>query len=155
MQARDLMSTPVITTRLDATVGDAADIMLSQQISCLPALDDNRRLVGILTHTDFGLHHKFLPMVNNLYSLLGTWTSVKTLEESVLKVQNRKVKDVMKHPVVTIQEDAMISDMTEVMLRKGVNRLPVMREETLIGIITRHDLLKLVAPAKWRPAVSD
>ena len=44
--------------------------MLERGTSCLPVLDDRGQLAGILTHTDFGFHHKFLPMANHLYTLM-------------------------------------------------------------------------------------
>ncbi|MFQ6026651.1 MAG: HPP family protein, partial [Dehalococcoidia bacterium] len=79
MRAKEIMSAPVVTLRPDATVGEAVDLMLSHQISCLPVVDDRERLVGILTHTDFGLHQKFLPLADNLYTVLGSWATPKTL----------------------------------------------------------------------------
>ena len=59
-------------------------------------------------------------------------------------VSQRKVKDVMSHPVITIQEDAPLSEAADAMLHKSVNRLPVMRGSELVGVLTRHDLVKLM-----------
>jgi CBS domain-containing protein len=145
MQARDLMTTSVITTRLDATVGEAARLMLERNASCLPVVDETGQLVGILTHTDFGLHPKYQPLVDNLYSLLGSSTTPQHIEEVSRKVSSNLVKDVMNHPVITIQEDASIEEVTELMLRQEIHRLPVLRDSQLVGIITSHDFLKLFA----------
>ncbi|MFH1141895.1 MAG: CBS domain-containing protein, partial [Chloroflexota bacterium] len=56
-----------------------------------------------------------------------------------------QVKDVMEHPVVTVEEDTPTAQVAETMLNKRIHRLPVMRGQELVGIITRHDLLKLIA----------
>jgi CBS domain-containing protein len=145
MQARDLMTTSVITIRPDATVGEAARLMLERNASCLPVVDEQGQLVGILTHTDFGLHPKYQPLVDNVYSLLGSSTTPQHIEEVSRKVSSKPVEEVMRHPVVTIQEDASIEEVTELMLRQEVHRLPVMRDSQLVGIITSHDFLKLFA----------
>jgi CBS domain-containing protein len=54
----------------------------------------------------------------------------------------------MRHPVITIQEDASIEEVTELMLRQEIHRLPVLRGSRLAGIITNHDFLKLIASGK-------
>ena len=71
MRAGDLMTEKVITIDPEATIGEAADLMLRHDISCLPALDQREKLVGILTHTDFGLRRKFMPLADNLTTLMG------------------------------------------------------------------------------------
>ncbi len=145
MQALDLMTPSVITIKPDATVGEAARLMLEHNASCLPVVDEPGQLVGILTHTDFGLHPKYQPLAENLYSLLGSSTTPQHIEEISQKVSSKLVEEVMRHPVITIQEDASIEEVTELMLRQEIHRLPVMRGSQLVGIITSHDFLKLFA----------
>ena len=147
MLAKEIMSAPVITVQPDATVGEAVNLMLSHHISCLLVVDDRQKLVGILTHTDFGLHQRYLPLVDNLYTVLGAWATPKTLEEASLKVANRLVKDVMTRNVTTIKADSSVGEVVELMLRVRVHRIPVMDGEKIVGIITRHDLLKLMVTA--------
>ncbi|MDP6493997.1 MAG: CBS domain-containing protein [Dehalococcoidia bacterium] len=145
MNVRDIMTSPVITTTADSTVEEAAQLMLGRATSCLPVLDDQEHhLVGILTHTDFGFHRKFLPMADHLYTLMGSWVRPETLVEVAKAVSSKKVKEVMSHPVVTIQEDAPIAEVADLMLQKGISRIPVIRGKELIGIVTRHDFVKLM-----------
>ncbi len=145
MEVRDIMTTPVVTISTESTVGDAARTMIQHGTSCLPVMDESGRLAGILTHTDFGFHRKFLPMSSHpMYTLMGTWVRPETLEEVAKSVSRRKVKDVMSYPVVTIQEDASMSEAVDVMLQKSINRLPVMQGSELVGVVTRHDLIKLM-----------
>ena len=148
MQARDLMCASVITIRPDAMVGEAARLMLERNISCLPVVDDQDQLVGILTHTDFGLHPKYQPLAENVYSLLGAAMTPQHIEEVSRKVSSKLVKDVMRHPVITVQEDSSIAAVTELMLRREIHRLPVLRGSQLASIITNHDFLKLIASGK-------
>ena len=144
MNVRDIMSSPVVTIKADATVEEAAQLIVERVTSCLPVLDDQGQLVGILTHTDFGFHRKFLPMAEHLYTLMGSWVRPETLEEVARTVSSRKVKEVMSHPVVTVQEDAPVAEVADLMLRRNINRFPVMRGKELVGIVTRHDFIKLM-----------
>lgn len=145
MNVREIMTSPVITIKVDATVGEAARIILERGTSCLPVVDDHGRLVGILTHTDFGFHKRFLPMSDHLYTLMGSWVNPETLEEVARTVSSRKVKEVMSHPVVTVQEETSVAEVADLMLRRNISSLPVMRGKELIGIVTRHDLVKLMS----------
>ena len=144
MQAKDLMTAPAITINHDATVEDAARLLLERNLSCLPVVDGQGRLVGILTHSDFGLHHRFMPLAGNLYTLMDSWANPDQLEEASREVRSKKVRDVMKKPVTTVKEDAPIAEMARLMATKNIHRFPVMRGTELMGIVTRHDLLKLL-----------
>ncbi len=144
MQAKDIMTSPAITITTDSTVEEAATLMLDRGTSCLPVLDDRGRLAGILTHTDFGFHHKFMPMADHLYTLMGSFVTPETLEQVARDVSRKKVREVMSHPVITIQEDAPVAAVADLMLHRSVSRLPVMRGKEMVGIITRHDFVKLM-----------
>ena len=81
MKVTELMTTTVITIDEQSTIEEAAKIMITNGVSCLPVLDDNNQVVGILTHTDFGFHKKYLPMTDHLYTLMGSWVDPETLEQ--------------------------------------------------------------------------
>ena len=145
MIARDIMSSPVITIRENATVAEAARIMLDRDVSALPVLNGSGRLVGILTHSDFGLSPKFRPLVENIYTLLGSTTTPRHLEETAHLVGGKQVRDVMRRNIITVQQDANIEHIARLMMRSQIHRLPVVEDGKLVGIITRHDFLKLIA----------
>lgn len=145
MLARDLMSASVITVQPQATVGEVARLMLENNVSCLPVVDPQGQLVGILTHTDFGLHPRYRPLADNIYSLFGASTSPKHIQDISQKVSGKQVKDVMHHPVTTVEANTPIAEVMQLMLKLGIHRLPVMEDRHLVGIITRHDFLKLIA----------
>ncbi|MDA0988174.1 MAG: CBS domain-containing protein [Chloroflexi bacterium] len=145
MNAQDIMTSPVVTTTADSTVETAAKLMLEHGTSCLPVLDNKGQLVGILTHTDFGFHRKFLPMAGHLYTLMGSWVKPETLEEVAKAVSSRSVSEVMSHPAITVQEDTPVAEVADLMIQKNISRLPVVRGKALVGIVTRHDFVKLMA----------
>ncbi len=143
MEARELMTSPVITAGPESTIGQAAWLMLDRRVSCLPVVSHDD-LVGILTHFDFGLHHRYHPLSDNFYTLLGATATPAHIEELSRRVKSRLVKEVMRSSVVTIEDDADVAEVAAKMAREGVHRLPVMRDSRLVGIITRHDMLKLI-----------
>ena len=148
MHANDLMSSPVVTVSVDGTVGDAADLMLGHGISCLPVVDARGRVVGMLTHADFGLHHKFMPTSAHLYTLFGAWASPANLEQVSRQVRDRPLREVMSQPVATVPENASVAEVAEAMVRHKVHRLPVTRGDEMVGMISRHDMMKLMAAPK-------
>ncbi|MBM4406779.1 MAG: CBS domain-containing protein [Chloroflexi bacterium] len=150
--ARDIMNSPVVSIPDDATVGQAARLMLDKGYSALPVVNQKGKVVGIITHTDFGLHERRLPMTEEpLYTLLGAWATPGNMDEVAAMIRSRPVKDVMSKPVVAVQESAPIGEVASLMLRNKVRRLPVLRGESLVGIIASHDFLKLVADPVRKP----
>ena len=144
MQAKDLMSAPVLTISPDATVAEAAKLMLDKQVSCLPVVDANGSLAGMLTHSDFEMHRKLIGFASDLYELMGNWVTPDSMEHAAKGAAGKLVKEVMHQRVLTIEDDASVAELAELMLRRKVHRLPVMRDQQMVGIITRHDLLKLI-----------
>ncbi len=145
MIARDLMNSPVVTIHEDSTVLEAARLMLNRDVSVLPVLDASDRLVGILTHSDFGLSPKYRPLVDNIYSLLGASSTPQHLEETAHRVGSKRVGDVMRRHLITASPEDSVEHITRLMLRLQIRRLPVVENGKLVGIITRHDFLKLIA----------
>lgn len=145
MLAKDLMTSPVVTIQETATVREAARLLLDQDISALPVLNDVGRIVGILTHSDFGLSPKFRPLMDNVFSLLGSTTTTQHLEETATKVGGKLVRDVMRRHVITATQDTTMEQVAHLMLRSNIHRLPIVDGSELVGIITRHDFLKLIA----------
>lgn len=145
MLAKELMTAPVITIGEDESVSTAAKLMLDRDVSALPVVNNGDNLVGILTHSDFGLSPKFRPLVDNVYSLLGATTTPSHLEETAHQVGNKRVRDVMRRSVITISPDDGVEHIARLMMRSQVHRLPVVEKGKLVGIVTRHDFLKLIA----------
>lgn len=142
MQAKDIMTSPVNTIEPDTTAEAAARIMVSDNISCLPVVDAAKGLIGIITHTDLIPQKKFLPLADHIYSILGSMVSANRIEEAAQELGGRTVTQIMTSPVITIEEDTDFGEVAKLMVGKNINRLPVVRDGSVIGIITRHDLLK-------------
>ena len=142
MQAKELMTSPVRTISLDTTAEEAARIMIEDNISCLPVLDKDGSLAGIITHTDLIPKKRFLPLADHIYSILGSMVSSSRIEEAAQQLGSRRVEEVMTSPVITTEEEAEFSQVAQAMVSNNINRLPVLKNGVIVGVITRHDLLK-------------
>ena len=141
MKVRDVMTYGVISVPESATIADAVETMLRSRVSALVVFDADHALTGILSEGDLlrrgelGSERK---RPHWLEFLLGSGRGA----ESYAHEHGRKVGEVMTRDVETIGEDAELSEAVDRMIRRRVKRLPVLRGETLVGVIARSDLLK-------------
>jgi CBS domain-containing protein len=145
MRAHQIMTRNVITVRADTLIREAAGLMLQQRISGLPVVDENNRLVGIVSEGDFirrseiGTQRPYIGWLDFL------WGPGKAAVDFV-RENGRKVGDIMtKGELFTASEDLPLDQIVQLMERHNIKRIPVMREDVLVGIVTRTDLLRTVA----------
>jgi len=140
MKAEDVMTRDVISIDPDATVLQAARLMLQHHISGLPVIDNNGNLVGVLSEGDFlrrqetkteRRHSRWLEFV------MGPGRAAAEYAHS----HGSKVSEVMTAEVQTVGEDTPLEDVVELMERHRIKRVPVIRGTTMVGIITRSNLM--------------
>ncbi|MEY9199449.1 CBS domain-containing protein [Sinorhizobium fredii] len=139
MLARDIMNKKVLSISPDHSVRHAAHTMLEAGISGLPVCDDQGRLIGMLSEGDL-LRRAELGLV----AWHGT-ARAGAKPEAFIKGHSWRVGDVMTQPVVTVDEDVPLGRVAELMAAKRFKRIPVMRGEEMVGIITRSDILRTIA----------
>ena len=141
MQVRDVMTYGVIGLSEGASVAEAVETMLRSHVSALFVFNPKNELIGVLSEGDLlrrselGSDHK---RPRWLEFLLGGGR----LAESYAHEHGRKVGEVMTSDVETIEEGAELSEAVDRMIRRRIKRLPVLRGETDVGVISRSDLLK-------------
>jgi len=144
MKASDVMTRDVVSIGPDAPVIEAVQLMLQHHISGLPVVDAAGNLQGILTEGDFlrraetGTQRKRSRFVE---FLLGPGR----LATEYAHASGRKVDDVMTPEVRTVTEDASLELIVHVMERYRVKRVPVVQGRTVVGIVTRANLMRAVA----------
>jgi len=141
--AREIMTTPVITVSPQTPVRDAACLLVERHISGLPVVDSEGNLVGIVTEADL-LYKEATPKPPEpLWRWFGRSLWLERLVGPYRKAEGRTVGEVMTHNVITAEEDTPVHVVASRMVRFGVNRLPVVRDRRVTGIITRADVLKV------------
>lgn len=151
MKALDVMARTVISVDPDATVLQAARQMLQHRLSGLPVIDKSGNLVGILSEGDFlrrretqteRKHSRWLEFLMGPGKLAAEYTHS----------HGSKVAEVMTVDVCTVTEDTPLEDVVELMERRRIKRVPVVRGKQVVGIITRANLMHaMVSLARTAP----
>jgi CBS domain-containing protein len=138
------MTRKVITVGIAASIVEAANIMLEKHVSGLPVIDETGKLVGIVSQGDFIRRAEIGTQRKRgrwLKALLGPGKAASDF----VREQGRKVGEIMTLDPFTVTEDAALSDIVLLMERHRVKRLPVLRGDQRVGIVTRSNLLQAVA----------
>ncbi|MFZ5712354.1 MAG: CBS domain-containing protein [Bradyrhizobium sp.] len=144
MRAHQIMTRDVITVGPRASVVDAATIMLRGGVSGLPVVDEQNRLVGVISEGDF-LRRSEIGTGHKRPRLLEVLAGPVRLARDFVQEHGTEVQNVMTHEVVSVSEDAPLEEVVHRMERNAVKRLPVMRGGSLVGIITRTNILRAIA----------
>lgn len=118
LTAGAIMTSDIVTVRPDASVQEAIDVLLNQQISGLPVVEDDGRLVGVITE----------------FALLAVAYDKR--------VKNHSVRHHMTRDVIAVDVDDPISRIADLCIVHRVRRVPVMKDGRLVGVIARRDVLR-------------
>lgn len=148
MKAADIMTRDVKTISIDATVEDAAIFLAENHISGAPVINKNGELAGIITEHDFLLKEKIKRAAPRM-SMFGLFV---VSEENVRKAFDgyRKVpvSEIMTKKIISFGEDDKVSDIAVVMHKHNINRVPILSEGKVAGIVSRADIVKAMAQGK-------
>lgn len=128
----------------DETLEVAAERMLLLDIGSLPVVDQDGRLVGIITDADFVPRPATSAASPPGPRVFGRPVGPQQVEQIFRDARNRRVREVMSAPVVTIGADDPVSRALELMFAHRVRHLPVVRDGRPIGVISSRDLLRLM-----------
>ena len=143
MRAHQIMTRPVISVTPETTIVDAANLMLQRHISGLPVVAAGK-LVGVISEGDFlrrgeiGTQRKYGRF---LKFLLGPGPAATEF----VREQGRRVAEIMTSDPFTITEETPLDEIVTLMEKHHIKRLPVVRGEELVGIVSRSNLLQAVA----------
>jgi len=150
MKVSEVMTHRVVTVGSTATVADAATLMLKHGISGLPVVDRKGTLVGMVTEGDL-LRRSESGTERQRPRWLEFILGPGRLADEYVHSHGRKVAEVMTKDVVTVGENTGVDKVVELMERRRIKRLPVMRSGKIVGIVSRanllHGLAGMQAPA--------
>lgn len=144
MLAKEIMTRDVITVSPDASVEEVIKVLSEKGISGLPVTDQTGRLVGVVSEGDLLVRTKQLHFPSYLQFLAGViyLESLKRFEEEIRKAVAVKVKDIMTEEVVTASPDTSVTELATLMTEKGINRIPILEDKKLVGIVSRADIIR-------------
>ena len=144
MRAHQIMTRPVLTVSPDTTVLEAANLMLQRHVSGLPVVDAAGKLVGIVSEGDF-IRRSEIGTQRRRSRLLKLILGPGQAATDFVHEHGCKIAEIMTHEPVTINEDTLLETIVALMEKNKLKRLPVMRGEKLVGIVSRANLLQAVA----------
>lgn len=145
--AKDIMTSPVLTISKDRSVAEAVKVLLEKQIGALPVVDEDGKYAGIVTERTLLPHEEGVPFLRGtVLVFLGQFVSAdQDIEKALEEARDRKVAEVMAKHVPTVTEETPVSDVAAKMIHQHVHHVPVLRAGKVAGIISRHDLLRVIA----------
>ncbi|MGE4481882.1 CBS domain-containing protein [Acidocella sp.] len=144
MIVADVMTTEVVAVEPETSLAEAAGWMVHHRVSGLPVLTRDGRLVGILTEGDL-LHRPELGTCGRQAGWMRGIMRAETLAAEYAHTHGRQVGDVMTRNPTFVRPDLALAKAAELMRQKQVKRLPVMREDSLVGMLSRFDILRALA----------
>ena len=152
MNAHDVMTCNVISADPDSTVLQAARLMLQHRVSGLPVIDKGGNLVGVLSEGDF-LRRRETQTERKRSRWLEFLMGPGSIASEYTHSHGNKVSEVMTTELQTVDENAGLEDIVELMERHRIKRVPVMCGSEVVGIITRSNLMRaMVSMARVAPA---
>lgn len=141
---RDVMTPDPITVTPDATVTEAAHLIVDNRIGALPVIEDGK-LIGIVTEGDLILQDVKLEYPTYIHLLGGMIQyppATAKFESELKKAVAADVRAVMTESPTTISVDASVEDAATMLVERDVSRLPVMDGERLVGVVSKSDIVR-------------
>jgi predicted transcriptional regulator len=132
MKVGDVMTREVVGVAPSDSLKQAGRLLVAHRISGFPVVDDSGRVVGVLSEADL-LPKEVAPLpVGRGRVPHGEWQKLDAVV----------VGEAMSSPALTIEEDRPVAAAARMLIEEGVKRLPVVRDGRLVGIVSRHDLIR-------------
>jgi len=137
VKVRDLMTRDVLTLTADTPLKRAAELLARERISGAPVVDDVGRVVGVLSEADVLVKASAEAPRSGLLGWL-----LEPAPDYYGKFAATRVGEAMSAPAVTIPPDRGVHEAASLMIDESVNRLPVVDDGALVGIVTRADVVR-------------
>ncbi|MDW4908632.1 CBS domain-containing protein [Streptomyces sp. ADMS] len=139
-----VMTTEVVRATYSTTFKEVARLLADHRISGLPVVDEDEKVIGVISETDLMLRQAATPdpyEPKRRFRLAGLTRSAR---RRAVKAEARTAGRLMTAPPVTVNADDTIVEAARTMAQRRVERLPVLDEEQrLVGIVSRRDVLQV------------
>ena len=141
MKVSQIMAKDVKSLLPDMSAKEALEIIFSMQMSGLPVIDQQGKLLGMFTEKD--ILKNILPTYIESVGRFTYADDPKGIKSKVSALVNIKVKDIMRKEVITVDEDTSLSEVARIMLTQKIRRVHVLNKEgKVVGIVARQDVVK-------------
>ena len=147
MQARDVMTTTVITVTPETTVRELAQLLVRHRISAAPVVDEDQHVIGMVSEGDL-LHRSEIDSETKP-GRQSWWLKMIGSDGAAdyVKANARRVGEIMSREPVCVTEDTALAEIASVLESHHIKRVPVLRGGRLAGIVSRSNLVQALASA--------
>jgi CBS domain-containing protein len=147
LNASDIMTRSVITVTPETSIKDLAGILTRNNISGAVVVDNDEKVIGVVTGSDLIFQNKKLhiPAVVAILDSYFFLEKPKKMGLEMQKIAGATVGDIFSQKVTAVQEDATIADIATIMSEQHIHTLPVLKDDTLVGVIGKKDIIKTIA----------
>jgi CBS domain-containing protein len=147
MKARDVMTTDVATANPDTPTRDIAALLLRRGISAVPIVDSGGGPIGMVSEGDLVGRDQSVREARRDWwlALLAEGNALHDDFLASLRSPERLAHEIMSAPVVTVDEDTPVSEIARLLATYRIKRVPVVRDGRIVGIVSRADLLRVLA----------
>jgi CBS domain-containing protein len=151
MKVRDVMTASVVSVRPEDTVQEAARALRDNRISAVPVLDQEGRLLGIVSEGDL-MRRTEIGTERPASWWLRLFGDTTGLAAEYARTHGLTARDVMTAPAIHVDEDAGLAEVAALLETHRIKRVPVVRDGRVVGIVSRANLVQALASA--RPAMA-
>ncbi len=156
MRTKDVMSSPVVTVTSTMRLKEVATLLVRYGFNAVPVVDDGK-LVGIVSEADLvSLETAADRRAHHLPPAPPVWeqgATTRSRAEAEPGIPPQTVSEVMTREVRILPEDADAADAARLMLANGIKSVPIVCGHRVVGIVSRRDLLKVLARSDQAIAV--
>jgi CBS domain-containing protein len=153
VQAKDVMTTRVVTVDLDTPVVEIAKRLMQSRISAVPVVDAEGRPIGVVSEGDL-MRRPETGGERHPSWWLRILAEPETQAREYVKSHGGRARDVMTGQLVTVTEDASLEEIATLLEKHRIKRVPVVRAGKLVGIVSRANLLRGIVARQRGPQPS-
>lgn len=143
----NIMTTDVVKVYPDTPVNKIARLMSEREISGLPVVDHNDRVLGVITELDMILRNtRFkLPAFFTILDAIIYLERPSQVQKRLEHMLGTTAQEIMSSPALTVTPEATLEELAELMVERRMNPIPVVEADRLVGIVSRSDIIRLMA----------
>lgn len=147
MKVSEIMEKNPPTVLPTATIKEVADILLEHRLNAIPVTDEEGNLLGIVSEGDL-LYKKVRPQAPHYMNLLGAsifYGGLRKYNDNFHKLLAAQTQELMTKDVIVSHEDEDVESAASVMLEEHLKILPVVRDNKVIGCVSRRNIISIIA----------
>jgi CBS-domain-containing membrane protein len=146
MKAKDVMVSKVITTHPRALVSEVSRLLVDNDVSALPVVDEEGRVVGVISEADL-IRREEIGTEKRRPMWLEAVTPGAKLADEFTHSHGKRVEELMSSELISASEDASLGEIASLLEKHRIKRVPILKDGRLVGIVSRSNLVQALAAA--------